>query len=300
MTMRKVLLKTDYTEFPCMSRGKVRDIYDLGGNLLVVVSDRISAFDHILPNGIPDKGRVLNMLSAFWFEKTKHLIDNHLISCATGDLPSALKKYSDELDGRFMIVKKAKMLPVECIVRGYISGSAWSEYKKSGTVCGARLKEGIKESGKFDQPLFTPSTKAESGHDINIPFEEMESLVGAETAAEVRAAALAVYSHASQYALTKGIIIADTKFEFGFHEGKIILCDEVLTPDSSRFWPLDSYREGGAQPSFDKQYVRDYLLGIGWNKEPPIPGLDEKVIAGTSGKYREAYFMLTGTRLSDD
>jgi len=298
--MRKIVLRTDYSEFPCVSRGKVRDIYDLGENLLVVVSDRISAFDHVLPNGIPDKGRVLNLISAFWFDMTKGIIDNHMISHAAKDLPEPLRKYEDELDGRFMIVKKAKMLPVECIVRGYISGSAWSEYRKSGTVCGMKLKEGMKESGKFDEPLFTPSTKAESGHDINISFEEMAKLVGSETAERVRDASLAVYNHCAKYALTKGIIIADTKFEFGFHDGKLILCDEVLTPDSSRFWPLESYSEGGAQPSFDKQYVRDYLLEIGWDKEPPIPELKESVIAGTSGKYREAYFKLTGTRLSDD
>ena len=298
--MRKVLTRTDYVEFPRVSRGKVRDIYDLGENLLVVVSDRISAFDHILPNGIPDKGRVLNLISAFWFDRTKDIIDNHLVSFSTDDLPGPLKKYSWELDGRFMIVKKAKMLPVECIVRGYISGSAWSEYKKSGSVCGMKLREGMKESGKFEETLFTPSTKAESGHDLNISFEEMVGLVGADTAEKVREASLAVYGHCARYALSKGIIIADTKFEFGFHDGKLILCDEVLTPDSSRFWPLDSYREGSAQPSFDKQYVRDYLLQIGWDKEPPIPELPEEVIAGTSGKYREAYFKLTGTRLPDD
>lgn len=298
--MRKVLMRTDYSEFPCVSRGKVRDIYDLGDRLLVVVSDRISAFDHILPNGIPDKGRVLNLISAFWFDRTKDIIDNHLISFSTEDLPDPLKKYSGELDGRFMIVKKAKMLPVECIVRGYISGSAWSEYKKSGSVCGMKLREGMKESGKFDGPLFTPSTKAESGHDLNISFEEMVKLVGQDTADKVRAASLAVYNHCAKYALERGIIIADTKFEFGFHDGSLILCDEVLTPDSSRFWPLDSYKEGCPQPSYDKQYVRDYLLEIGWNKEPPVPELPEKVIAGTSGKYREAYFKLTGTSLPDD
>lgn len=298
--MRKVLMRTDYREFPCVSRGKVRDIYDLGETLMVVVTDRISAFDHILPDGIPDKGRVLNTISAFWFEKTGRIIENHLISYSTADLPEPLRKYSEELDGRFMIVKKARMLPVECIVRGYISGSAWSEYKKSGSVCGLKPGDGMKESGKFDEPLFTPSTKAESGHDINISFEEMVNLVGAETAAKVKNASLAVYGECAKYALGKGIIIADTKFEFGFRDGKLILCDEVLTPDSSRFWPLESYREGGGQPSFDKQYVRDYLIEIGWNKEPPIPPLTEDVIRGTSEKYREAYRKLTGTRLSDD
>jgi phosphoribosylaminoimidazole-succinocarboxamide synthase len=298
--MGKILLKTDYTEFPCFSKGKVRDVYDLGENLLVVVTDRISAFDRILPNGIPDKGRVLNMMSAFWFDKTKHIIDNHLISYSTADLPPTLNKYAEELEGRFMIVKKAKMLPVECIVRGYISGSAWLEYKKSGSVCGLRLNEGMKESQKFGEPLFTPSTKAESGHDINISFGEMTSLVGRETAENVKEAALSIYNHASDYALAKGIIIADTKFEFGFYDGKIIICDEVLTPDSSRFWPLDSYKEGQPQPSFDKQYVRDYLLRIGWDKEPPIPILEEEVVAKTSEKYRESYLKLTGRPLGDD
>lgn len=298
--MKKVILKTNYNEIPLVSSGKVRDIYDLGDSLLIVVTDRISAFDFILPNGIPDKGKVLNLISEFWFEKTKDIIESHFISCDVEFLPEVLKKYSDELKGRFTIAKKAKMFPVECIVRGYISGSAWQEYKKSGTVCGMKLKEGMVESEKFEEPLFTPSTKAESGHDINISFEEMKNIVGRESAEKIKKASIELYNFASSYALKRGIIIADTKFEFGVYDGKIILCDEVLTPDSSRFWPLESYAKGKPQPSFDKQYVRDYLLQIGWKKEPPVPSLPIEVVEKTSEKYREAYEKLSGRKLGNE
>ncbi|NMB99561.1 MAG: phosphoribosylaminoimidazolesuccinocarboxamide synthase [Thermoanaerobaculaceae bacterium] len=298
--MKKVILRTNYNEVPLLSSGKVRDIYDLGDSLLIVVTDRISAFDFILPNGIPDKGKVLNLISKFWFEKTRDIIESHLISCDTETLPESLKKYSDELKGRFTVAKKAKMFPVECIVRGYISGSAWQEYKKSGTVCGMKLKEGMVESEKFEEPLFTPSTKAESGHDINISFDEMKNIIGSESAEKIKKASLELYNFASSYALERGIIIADTKFEFGLYDGKIILCDEVLTPDSSRFWPLESYEKGKSQPSFDKQYVRDYLLQIGWKKEPPVPSLPDEVVEKTSEKYREAYEKLSGRKLCDE
>lgn len=299
MAKKKVVLKTNYNKIPLLSAGKVRDIYDLGDTLLIVVTDRISAFDFILPNGIPDKGKVLNLISQFWFEKTKDIIESHFISCDVDSLPNVLKKYSDELKGRFTIAKKAKMFPVECIVRGYISGSAWQEYKNNGTVCGIKLKEGMVESEKFVEPLFTPSTKAESGHDINISFEEMKNIIGSESAEKIKNASIKLYNFASSYALEKGIIIADTKFEFGLYDGKIILCDEVLTPDSSRFWPLESYSKGKSQPSFDKQFVRDYLLQIGWKKEPPVPPLPEEVVEKTSQKYREAYQKLTGQKLDD-
>ncbi len=294
--MSKLVLETNYKEYPLISKGKVRDIYDLKDSLLIITTDRISAFDRILPQGIPDKGRVLNLISVFWFEMTKHLIDNHLISCSIDDLPQDLKKYGEELDGRFIIAKKAKMLPVECIVRGYITGSAWSEYKKSGTVCGIKIREGMKESEKFDEVIFTPSTKAESGHDINISFEKMCKIVGEDTATKIRECSIKVFQFASDYAYQRGIIIADTKFEFGFYNDNLILCDEVLTPDSSRFWPLERYEVGKSQPSFDKQFVRDYLLSIGWSGEFPAPNLPSDVIQKTTEKYIESYEKLTGKK----
>jgi phosphoribosylaminoimidazole-succinocarboxamide synthase len=282
---------------PLLSRGKVRDMYDLGEDVLIVVTDRLSAFDHVLPNGIPDKGRVLNLISAFWFEKTAHLIKNHLVSVNAGDLPSPLCPHKEILEGRFTIAKKAQMLPVECIVRGYLSGSGWSDYQKTGAVCGITLPKELKESDKLPEPLFTPSTKAESGHDENISFEKSCELLGTELAKRVREASLGLYSFAADYARERGIIIADTKFEFGLLGGELILCDEALTPDSSRFWPAGQYEPGKAQPSFDKQYVRDYLLSIHWNKEPPIPSLPGEVVAKTSSKYREAFEKLTGSPL---
>jgi phosphoribosylaminoimidazole-succinocarboxamide synthase len=295
--MRQIVTSTDFKEAPLLSRGKVRDMYDLGDNLLIVVTDRLSAFDHVLPNGIPDKGRVLNLLTAFWLEKTRHIVKNHLVSVDTRDLPAALNPHKEILDGRFTLAKKAAMLPVECIVRGYISGSGWSDYKKDGSVCGIKLPPGLRESDKLPEPIFTPSTKAESGHDLNIGFAETRSLLGEELAKKVRDTAISIYSFAADYAAARGIIIADTKFEFGLLDGDLILCDEVITPDSSRFWPKDAYEPGHAQPSFDKQYVRDYLLSIKWNKEPPVPNLPSEVVNKTAQKYRDAYERLTGNPL---
>jgi phosphoribosylaminoimidazole-succinocarboxamide synthase len=295
--MRPVVTKTEFTEIPMISRGKVRDIYDMGGELLIVVTDRISAFDHVLPNGIPDKGRVLNLLSDFWFTKTAHIVRNQVVSVKTEDLPSPLCPYKEILDGRFTIARKAKMLPVECVVRGYLSGSGWNDYKKTGAVCGIALPAGLTESDRLPEPIFTPSTKADVGHDENISFEKAASLIGTELANKVKEATLALYTFARDYAASRGIIIADTKFEFGLLDGELILCDEVLTPDSSRFWPADQYRPGQGQPSFDKQFVRDYLLSIKWNKEPPIPQLPAEVVARTSEKYREAYEKVTGEPL---
>lgn len=295
--MRDPVTRIEIGSLPLLSRGKVRDIYDLGDELLIVSSDRISAFDSILPNGIPDKGRVLNLLSAFWFEKTSHLVKNHLISVRTADLPQSVNAHKDELDGRFAIAKKAEMLPLECIVRGYLSGSGWKDYRETGSVCGIRLPSGLKESDKLPEPIFTPSTKAVSGHDENTTYEHVVGLIGEETAVKVRETALALYSFAGDYAAKKGIIIADTKFEFGLIKGDLVLCDEVLTPDSSRFWPADSYEPGRSQPSFDKQYVRDYLLSINWDKNPPAPELPPEVVAETSRKYREAYEKLVGATL---
>ncbi len=295
--MRPIVTTTDFYEAPLLSRGKVRDIYDLGEHLLIIATDRLSAFDHVLPNGIPDKGRVLNLLSAFWFEKTRHMVKNHVVSVNISDLPAALRSRKDILDGRFTLAQKAAMLPVECIVRGYLSGSGWSDYTKTGAICGIKLPPGLIESDKLPEPIFTPSTKAESGHDQNISFAEASSLLGEDLARKVKAAAISLYGFAADYAITRGIIIADTKFEFGLLDGNLILCDEVITPDSSRFWPKDAYEPGHAQPSFDKQYVRDYLLSIKWNKEPPVPNLPADVAAKTAQKYREAYERLTGNQL---
>lgn len=295
--MAGVVLQSPITNLPLLSRGKVRDMYDIGDYLLIVVTDRISAFDHILPNGIPDKGRVLNMLTAFWLENTRHIIDNHLVTVDVADLPDELAEYGDQLDGRFTVAKKAKMLPVECIVRGYISGSGWNDYQRTGGICGISLPGGLVESDRLSEPIFTPSTKAEEGHDENISFDRAVDLIGGELAVRIRDASLAVYKWSADFARQRGIIIADTKFEFGLLDGKLILCDEVLTPDSSRFWPADQYVPGRSQPSFDKQYVRDYLLSINWDKEPPIPVLPDEVVANTASKYREAYRLLVGHEL---
>jgi len=289
--------RTELQEFPCLSRGKVRDIYDLGEHLLIVVTDRISAFDHVLPNAIPDKGRVLNLLSAFWMDRTREIVLNHLVSVDVGDLPPILQGHREMLDGRFTLARRARMLPVECIVRGYLSGSGWIDYRKTGSVCGVPLPAGLVESAPLPEPIFTPSTKAESGHDVNIPFEEVVRLVGKDMAEEVRRVSIALYRHAEEYGRSRGILIADTKFEFGTVDGRLMLCDEVLTPDSSRFWPADGYEAGGPQPSFDKQYVRDYLLSIRWNKEPPVPTLPDEVVHQTAERYREAYRRLVGRDL---
>ena len=278
------------------SSGKVRDLYDLGDKLLFVASDRISAYDYVLPSEIPYKGEILTRLSFFWFDLLADVTDNHLLSSDVADLPAEFQPYADYLRGRFMLVKKADMLPAECIVRGYISGSAWKEYSKSGTVCGQKLPEGLRESEKFAETIFTPSTKAELGdHDENISYEQLVDIVGAEDAAELKEKSLAVYNKAANYAAERGIIIADTKFEFGKVDGKIILADEVLTPDSSRFWPADEYEVGRGQSSFDKQYVRDWLTA-NWDRTGTPPVLPPDVIAKTTEKYVTAYEMITGEK----
>jgi len=277
------------------AQGKVRDLYDLGDTLLLVASDRLSAFDVVLDDPIPFKGEVLTKLSMYWFDLLGDVVPNHLLSADVADLPDAFKPHADYLAGRFMLVKKAKVFPVECIVRGYLAGSGWSEYKRSGTVCGMPLPAGLLESSRLPQPMFTPSTKAEIGtHDENISVHRMFELVGEEHAAALQEAAIALYSTARDHAAPKGIVIADTKFEFGLVDGTVTLVDEVLTPDSSRFWPADSYEAGHGQPSFDKQYVRDWLEASGWDKTAPAPKLPAEVIAKTSEKYIQAYELITG------
>lgn len=291
-----IVMQTDFDGAGNPKRGKVRDIYDLGDKLLLVVTDRISAFDVILPNGIPNKGMVLNQISKFWFRQTMDLIPNHFLSSDVNDYPEVFQKYSDVLNGRSMLVKKTNPLPVECIVRGYISGSGWKEYKNSQSVCGINLPDGLQESSKLDNPIFTPSTKAEEGeHDENITFEKTVELIGKELAEKVKNISISLYSKARDIADNTGIIIADTKFEFGIDNtnGELILIDEALTPDSSRFWPKDQYKPGGSQPSFDKQFVRDYLSSIDWDKTPPGPELPEEIVKKTSEKYLEALNRIT-------
>ena len=278
-----------------LTRGKVRDLYDLTNELLIVTTDRISAFDSILPNGIPYKGSVLTALSEYWFRLTEKIIKNHLITTDIDSFPDFLKKHEQILKGRSMLVKKTKAIPVECVIRGYLAGSAWTEYKEKGAVCGIKLPEGLKESQKLEKPIFTPATKAASGHDINITFEEFGKISGDKTAQMLKQKSLEIYSLAANEAESKGIIISDTKMEFGVLDGELILIDELLTPDSSRFWPLENYKPGASQKSFDKQYVRDYLLKIGWDKNPPAPELPPKVIEKTSGKYIEACKRITGS-----
>ncbi|MBF0319097.1 MAG: phosphoribosylaminoimidazolesuccinocarboxamide synthase [Nitrospirae bacterium] len=288
-----VVLNTDFSDLHLVKRGKVRDIYDLNEHLLLVATDRLSAFDVVLPDGIPFKGEVLTAISAFWFSHVEGLIKNHLITTDINAFPDVCKKHRQILERRTMLVKKARPLEVECIVRGYISGSAWKEYKKDGTVCSIKLPPGLKESDKLPEPIFTPSTKAEKGHDINISFEEAIKIVGAETAGIIKDISLTIYNKAAAYALSKGIIIADTKFEFGIFNGEPILIDEVLTPDSSRFWPLKDYAPGRAQESFDKQIVRDYLLTLDWNMDYPGPNLPGEIISRTSLRYKEILEILT-------
>jgi phosphoribosylaminoimidazole-succinocarboxamide synthase len=294
-----VLLRTEFKEIPVVNRGKVRDIYDLGKYLLIVATDRISAFDVVLPSGIPHKGRVLNQISTYWFQTLADIAYHHMVATDLEGFPGIPRSLAETLRGRAMVVKKAKSLPVECIVRGYLSGSGWTEYQETGSVSGIPLPPGLKESQKLETPLFTPSTKAEVGvHDENIDFPAVVEKLGKKLAEEIRTVSLDLYRQAAAMAEKKGIIIADTKFEFGMEEGKkLILIDEALTPDSSRFWPLDGYAPGGAQKSFDKQFVRDYLLSIRWDKKPPAPNLPAGVIRRTSEKYIEAYERLTGRKL---
>jgi len=292
-----VILKTDLAGVERHGSGKVRDVYRVDGKLLIVATDRISAFDYILPTGIPDKGRVLTQLSIFWFDFLRDLTPTHFLTSDVKEYPESLAPFADQLEGRSMLVKRANMVEIECVARGYISGSGWKEYQQSGTVCGIKLPPGLRESDKLPEPIFTPATKAQTGHDENVSFEHVVSLIGEDLAKRLRDLTLAIYNGAAQYAETKGIIIADTKFEFGFVGDELVLGDEVLTPDSSRFWPAESYRPGGAQFSFDKQFVRDYMESIRWNKQPPAPPLPEEVAVKTSEKYRQAYSILTGRPL---
>jgi phosphoribosylaminoimidazole-succinocarboxamide synthase len=295
-----VLLQTDFPELTLYASGKVRDIYKVDTeHLLFVATDRISAFDYVLATGIPQKGRVLTQLSLFWFDFLKNIVANHAVTADVAKYPPELQRYAGQLRGRSMLVVRASMVSIECVVRGYLSGSGWKEYKSSGSVCGIKLPSGLRESDKLPQPIFTPSTKAVTGHDENISFDQMVNLAGRELSERLRDLSLDIYTAARDYAETKGIIIADTKFEFGQTPQGLVLADEVLTPDSSRFWPADKYQPGGAQESFDKQYVRDYLESIKWNKQPPAPGLPPEVARKTSEKYIEAYTRLTGRPLPD-
>ena len=293
-----VLLRTELPDLKLKASGKVRDVYDIDENqLLFIASDRISAFDYVLATGIPHKGRILNQISLFWFDFLADVVPNHLITADVDKYPAHVRKYADQLRGRSMLVRRAEIFPVECIARGYISGSGWKEYKATGKVCGITLPDGLKESDALPEPIFTPSTKATTGHDENISFDKMCDIIGVETASHLRDLTLRVYKKAAAYARQRGIIIADTKFEFGRTPQGITLADEVLTPDSSRFWPADKYEPGRAQDSYDKQYVRDYLEEIRWNKQPPAPALPAEVALRTSEKYLEAYYQLTGRKL---
>jgi len=297
-TLDSVVLRTDYAELELHASGKVRDVYSLDNeHLLFVATDRISAFDYVLATGIPHKGRVLTQISLFWFEFLKDIVPNHFVTADVNRYPATVRPYADELRGRSMMVIRAEMFPVECVVRGYLSGSGWKEYQASGKVCGMQLPQGLKESDPLPEPIFTPATKATTGHDINISFEEMCKLVDPGLSRQLRDVSLKIYKKAADYARQRGILIADTKFEFGQTAQGITLADEVLTPDSSRFWPADKYQPGKAQESYDKQYVRDYLEEIRWNKQPPAPALPLEVARRTSEKYLEAYHQLTGREL---
>ena len=292
------VLQTSFDGLTLLRRGKVRDVYEVGDDLLIVATDRISAFDYVLGSGIPDKGKVLTQLSGFWFERLGDLVPHHLISMDADTFPPAARPYTDELRGRTMLVRRTDPIPIECVARGYLSGSGWKEYQQSGSVCGVQLPKGLRESDRLPEPIFTPATKADTGHDVNITEEEAGRLVGPDLIAELKSLTLEIYRRGVAHAESKGIIIADTKFEFGRdREGRLLLIDEVLTPDSSRFWPKAAYTPGGAQPSFDKQFVRDYLEEIRWNKQPPVPSLPDEVIRRTREKYLEAFHLLSGRQL---
>ncbi len=294
--MRTPVIETHFPELKLLKRGKVRDVYDLGDFFLMVASDRLSAFDVVMPDPIPDKGFILTQISLFWFDIVQPLVQNHVVACDVDQYPAACRPYADVLEGRSMLVKKAQPLPIECIVRGYISGSGWKEYNETGEICGIKLPQGLKESQKLTEPIFTPSTKAELGeHDINIDIDATAGLIGKAQAENIRELSVAIYKKGAELADQKGIIIADTKFEFGFIDDDLILIDEILTPDSSRFWPKDSYRPGGSQKSYDKQYVRDYLDSLNWNKKAPGPSLPADVISNTRQKYLDALIQLTGS-----
>jgi phosphoribosylaminoimidazole-succinocarboxamide synthase len=292
--MSEVVLETNLPGVKFLRRGKVRDVYEMGEHLLIIATDRVSAFDVVLPNGISEKGRILTQISLFWFDQVKDIMENHVVATELSDFPPLLRKYESVLEGRSMLVKKARPMPVECIVRGYLSGSGWTEYKEAGTVCGIALPKGLEESARLDEPIFTPSTKADEGHDINISFEDMKKMVGEEIAEKLRETSLGVYTRARAIAEKKGIIIADTKMEFGEYGGRIILIDELLTPDSSRFWSLRNYAPGRGQDSYDKQIIRDYLLTLDWNKAYPGPVLPEHIVNKTVERYREIYKIITG------
>jgi phosphoribosylaminoimidazole-succinocarboxamide synthase len=291
------LLETSLPGIPLRGRGKVRDIYEIGPDLLIVASDRISAFDYVLSPGIPRKGEVLNKISLFWFDFLRDMVPNHVITADVDAYPAELRPFKAQLAGRSVLVRRADMVQVECVARGYLSGSGWKEYRQTGAVCGIPLPSGLRESDRLPEPIFTPATKADTGHDENIPFRRVVDFVGADVAARLRDLTLAIYRKAAEYAETRGIIVADTKFEFGFVDGQMVIADEVLTPDSSRFWPRDHYQPGGPQPSYDKQFVRDYLESIRWNKQPPAPVLPDEVVQRTSDKYVEAYRLLTGREM---
>lgn len=292
--MSGIVLETKLSDVKFLRRGKVRDVYEIDDCFLIIATDRVSAFDVVLPNGIQDKGRMLTQISVFWFNQMKDLIENHIVATEVKDYPQVLHKYADILEGRSMLVKKAAPMPVECIVRGYLSGSGWKEYKKDGTVCGIKLPAGLVESSRLDEPIFTPSTKADEGHDINISFAEMAKIVGQDKASFLRDTTIAIYKKAREMAEKKGIIIADTKMEFGLHQDRLILIDEVLTPDSSRFWSAKNYQPGKGQDSFDKQIVRDYLLTLDWNQTYPGPVLPDDIVQKTAARYREILGILTG------
>jgi phosphoribosylaminoimidazole-succinocarboxamide synthase len=290
--MEEARLMTSLPGIPLYARGKVRDVYDLGERLLIVATDRISAFDCIMPNGIPGKGKILTEMSLFWFDLVRPIVPNHLVTARFEEYPESLRAFRDQLEGRSMIVRKAERIDIECVVRGYLSGSGWKEYRRNGTICGIPLPSGLVESERLPRSIFTPSTKADSGHDENISFETASEMIGDDLAEEIRDLSLAVYEKARAYAETRGIIIADTKFEFGRVDGRTILIDEILSPDSSRFWPRAGFRPGGPQPSFDKQFVRDYLETLDWDKTPPAPALPDDIVLKTLEKYREARDML--------
>lgn len=293
-----LLIESHLPGVKLLRRGKVRDVYEISPTeLLMVATDRVSAFDVILGSGIPDKGRVLTQISLFWFEFLRDVVPNHVISADVKDFPEALQPFRDQLEGRSMYIRLAKMIDIECVARGYLSGSGWKEYQQSGTVCGIELPPGLREGDQLPAPIFTPATKATTGHDENISFEQASTVVGPKLAMQLRDLTLKIYNRAAAYAETRGIILADTKFEFGFVDGRLVVADEVLTPDSSRFWPRSTYKPGGPQPSFDKQYVRDYLETLNWNKQAPGPELPEEVVARTREKYVEAYRVLTGKKL---
>jgi phosphoribosylaminoimidazole-succinocarboxamide synthase len=293
----RIVLQTDFPELTLHARGKVRDLYSLNGQLLFVATDRISAFDYVLSSGIPEKGRVLTQLSLFWFDFLKGTVNNHLVTANVNEYPEPLRKYQDQVRGRSMLVQKAQMIDVECVVRGYLSGSGWKDYQKTGAVCGINLPAGLRDSDKLPEPIFTPASKATTGHDENISFHEMCKRTGPELAEELRDLSIRIYKKAADYAAGRGIIIADTKFEFGHTARGLVLADEVLTPDSSRFWPADRYQPGRSQESYDKQFVRDYLETIKWNKQPPTPALPDDVAGKTSEKYIQAYRVLAGREL---